>query len=48
VALQGLPRLLVDDRADIGRDQRRVADPQFGHGTRQHRQDPLGDVLLQI
>ena len=48
VTLQGLARGRVDDRADIGREQPRIADPQLGHRARQHRQDPLGDVLLHV
>ena len=46
--LQRLPRRLVDHRTDIGANQRRVADRQLGHRARQHRQQPVGDVILDI
>ena len=34
--LERFARRGIDDRADIGRDQQRVADDQFLHGARQH------------
>ncbi len=48
VLLQRLAGRLVDDRADIGFEQRRVADRELGHRTRQHRQQAVGDVVLHI
>jgi len=38
----------IDDRTDIGRDQRRVADRQLRHRPLQHDQQPVGDVGLQV
>ena len=48
VLLQRLLGRGIDDRADIGGDQGRVADRQLGHRARQHRQQPVGDVGLHI
>ncbi len=48
VALERFAGGLVDDRADIGREQCRVADRQLRHGARQHRQQMIGDVGLDI
>jgi len=39
---------LVDHRADIGGEQRRIADRELGHRACQHRQQPVGDVVLDI
>ena len=36
----------VDHRTDIGREQTRIADPEFRHRTRQHLQQLAGDILL--
>ena len=41
-------RRRIDDRADIGRNQRRVAHDQLGHRTLQHRQQTVGDIVLDI
>src|SRR5207248_3869895 len=38
VPFERLPRRLVDDRADIGGEQSRIADPEFRHRAGEHRQ----------
>ena len=43
-----LPRRLVDDRAHIGGEQSRIADPELRHRACQHWQQPIGDVVLHI
>ena len=48
MVFKGLPRRLVDDRADIGADQRRVADREFRHRPNQHRQQAISDIILDI
>jgi hypothetical protein len=42
-----LLRVGIDDRTDIGREERGVADAQFLHRAFQHLHHPVGDVFLQ-
>jgi hypothetical protein len=44
VELQTAPRLGIDHRADIGRDRQGIADREFPHRPRQHRDQALGDI----
>ena len=37
---------LVDQRADIGRKERRIADGQHVHRAGQHRDHAIGDIVL--
>ena len=48
VALQRFAGGLVDNRSDIGRNQCRIADRQLRHRADQHRQQPIGDIGLDI
>ena len=40
-------RLRVDDRANIDADVARIADFEFARGAGDHRDHPVGDILLQ-
>ncbi len=46
VIVEDLLGVLVDDRADVGRQQARLADLQFVHRACEHRDDLVGDVFL--
>ncbi len=48
VRLQAGARALVDDRADVGRGVRGVADAQFAHRAREHVDQPVGDLVLHV
>ena len=42
------PGFVIDYRPDIGRRVQRIADGQGAHGSGQHGDDDVGDLLLQI
>jgi hypothetical protein len=46
VRLEHRERVLVDHRADVGRQQARITDLQFGHRTGEHADRLVGDVVL--
>src|SRR2546421_12186149 len=46
VPFERLPRRLVDNRAPIGGEQSRIADPELPPRACQHWQQPIGDVVL--
>ena len=46
VRLEGRARILVDDRPDVGREQRRIADRKRVHDAREQLQHARRDVLL--
>jgi hypothetical protein len=46
VLVEILPRGLVDDRADVGFEQARIADVQRFHRSGDHRHHLVGDVFL--
>ena len=46
VRLERRQRLAVDDRADVGREQRRVADRERVHDARQQLEHARRDILL--
>ena len=48
VRLQAGARTVVDDRADVGRGVRGIADAQFAHRARQHLDQPVGDLVLHV
>ena len=48
VRFQDLARVLVDHRAHVGAQQRRVAHAQFVHRARQHGDHLVGDVGLHV
>ena len=45
VAGQRRARVAIDDGADVGRQQLRVADHELVHGADEHSQDLVGRVL---
>jgi hypothetical protein len=47
VVEQPLHRFNRDDRTHIGRQPVGIANAELGRGALQHRQDSVGDVLLQ-
>ena len=48
VGLELALRLGVDDRADVGRELRRVADGELVHGALEHGDGAVGHVLLEV